>query len=205
MTSLRPELQTICQWIESGSRVLDLGCGDGTLLAWLQTHRNITGYGLEIDPDNVQACLNKKVNIIQADIDVGLSDFDDGSFDYVVMTQALQALHNPHETLSEMARVGCKSIVTFPNFGLWKHRLYLMVKGEMPVSKNLPAQWYDTQNIHLCTVNDFENFCKEQGLPISKRDFADYTHQSNGLMRRWPNMLAEVALYEITGQKHAKN
>ena len=204
MTPLRPELQKICGWIEPGSRVLDLGCGDGTLLEWLQTNRNITGYGLEIGPENVQACLTKKVNIIQADIDVGLSDFDDGSFDYVIMTQALQALQHPNKTLSEMVRVGCKSIITFPNFGLWKHRFYLTTKGRMPVSKNLPAQWYDTQNIHLCTVNDFEIFCKDEALSISKRDFVDYTHQPDSLMRLWPNLFGEVALYEINGQTHAK-
>ncbi|HIG79099.1 MAG TPA: methionine biosynthesis protein MetW, partial [Cycloclasticus sp.] len=159
MKALRPELQKICDWIEPGSRVLDLGCGDGALLHWLTEHRNITGYGVEIDPANVISCLKKNVNIIQADLDAGLTGFESGSFDYVIMTQALQALSRPDKTLSEMIRVGRQSVVTFPNFGLWKHRLYLSLKGRMPVSKALPAQWYDTQNIHLCTVNDFERFC----------------------------------------------
>ncbi|HIL92058.1 MAG TPA: methionine biosynthesis protein MetW [Cycloclasticus sp.] len=199
MNALRPELQKICDWIEPGSRVLDLGCGDGALLHWLTAHRNIRGYGVEIDQANVISCLKKDINIIQADLDAGLTDFEDGSFDYVIMTQALQALHRPDKTLSEMIRVGRQSIVTFPNFGLWKHRLYLSLKGQMPVSKALPAQWYDTQNIHLCTVNDFEQFCVEQGMTISKKDIVDYSHKPNALMKLWPNLFGEVALYQING------
>jgi methionine biosynthesis protein MetW len=200
MKALRPELQKICDWIEPGSRVLDLGCGDGALLHWLTEHRNITGYGVEIDQANVISCLKKNVNIIQADLDAGLTDFESGSFDYVIMTQALQALSRPDKTLSEMIRVGRQSIVTFPNFGLWKHRLYLSLKGRMPVSKALPAQWYDTQNIHLCTVNDFERFCVEQGMVIAKKDIVDYSHKPNALMKLWPNLFGEVALYQINGK-----
>jgi methionine biosynthesis protein MetW len=200
MKALRPELQKICDWIEPGSRVLDLGCGDGALLHWLTEHRNITGYGVEIDPANVISCLKKNVNIIQADLDAWLTGFESGSFDYVIMTQALQALSRPDKTLSEMIRVGRQSVVTFPNFGLWKHRLYLSLKGRMPVSKALPAQWYDTQNIHLCTVNDFERFCVEQGMVIAKKDIVDYSHKPNGLMKLWPNLFGEVALYQINGK-----
>ncbi len=200
MSELRVELQRICEWIEPGSRVLDLGCGDGSLLEWLQKNRNISGYGVDINPENVLSCLKKKVNIIQADLDAGLTDFEDGSFDYVIMTQALQALQFPHQTLAEMVRVGRKSIVTFPNFGLWKHRVYLAMKGRMPVSKALPAQWYDTQNIHLCTVKDFEQFCKQKALHIAKRDIVDYEHRSDALMKLWPNLFGEVALYQINGK-----
>lgn len=132
MSELRPELEKICDWVEPGSRVLDLGCGDGALLDWLQRNRQVTGYGVEIDQQNVLSCLKKNVNIIQTDLDAGLTDFADGSFDYVIMTQALQALHRPDKTLEEMLRVGRKSIVTFPNFGLWRCRLYLSLKGRMP-------------------------------------------------------------------------
>jgi methionine biosynthesis protein MetW len=133
-------------------------------------------------------------------LDAGLTGFESGSFDYVIMTQALQALSRPDKTLSEMIRVGRQSVVTFPNFGLWKHRLYLSLKGRMPVSKALPAQWYDTQNIHLCTVNDFERFCVEQGMVIAKKDIVDYSHKPNGLMKLWPNLFGEVALYQINGK-----
>ncbi len=197
MNMLRPELQKICQWIEPGSRILDLGCGDGSLLEWLKNNRDTTGYGVEINQANVLSCLQKNINIIQADLDAGLTDFRDDSFDYVIMTQALQALQRPDKTLHEMMRVGKKCIVTFPNFGLWRHRLYLSTKGRMPVSKALPAQWYDTSNIHLCTIDDFESFCKQYDMNISKKDFVDYDHKPVALMKLWPNLFSEIALYQL--------
>jgi len=203
VSELRPELQKICEWIEPGSRVLDLGCGDGALLDWLQKNRQVTGYGVEINQQDVLSCLKKNINIIQTDLDAGLTDFADASFDYVIMTQALQALHRPDKTLDEMLRVGRKSIVTFPNFGLWKCRLYLSINGRMPVSKALPAQWYDTKNIHLCTVNDFENFCEKRSMTISKRGIADYNHRPSALMKLWPNLFGEVALYQLDEKKNA--
>jgi methionine biosynthesis protein MetW len=197
MNALRADLQKICDWVEPGSRVLDLACGDGALLAWLRDNRGATGYGVEIDADNVQACLEKDVNIIQADLDAGLTDFDDDSFDYVVMSQALQALQFPDQTLMEMMRVGRQSVVTFPNFGLWKHRLHLLFSGTMPVSKALPAQWYNTRNIHLCTVRDFERFCEQRSINIARHGIVDYAHQDNKLMKALPNLFGEVALYQI--------
>ncbi len=200
MSGLRPELQKIFGWVKPGSRVLDLGCGDGALLESLQSSRGVKGYGVEIDPANVLSCLKKNINILQLDLDEGLTEFADNSFDYVIMTQALQALQCPDKTLREMVRVGRECIITFPNFGLWKHRVYLSTKGRMPVSKALPAQWYDTQNIHLCTIKDFETFCKEHSMLISKKDIVDYEHRSDTLMRLWPNLFGEVALYQINGE-----
>lgn len=200
MSALRSDLKKISSWIKPGSKVLDLGCGDGALLASLQKERQVTGYGIEISSQQVISCLKKGVNIIQADIGAGLADFDENSFDYVVMTQALQALQNPDDILKEMLRVGEQSIVTFPNFGLWKHRLQLGLGGKMPVSKALPAQWYETENIHLCTVNDFEAFCSQQQIAVLQRDIVDYEHKADWLMRLWPNLFGELALYRIKAE-----
>lgn len=195
--SLRPDLEIISRWIEPGSRVLDLGCGKGELLAWLKTNRQVTGYGIEIDPDRVLQCIRNDVCVIQADLDAGLADFDDDSFDYVVMTQTLQAMQYPHKTLSEMLRVGRQGIVTFPNFGHWRPRFYLTLRGRMPVSKALPAQWYDTKNIHLCTFKDFEAHCQERNIRILHRDILDHSHHTHSFMRLWPNLLGELALYRF--------
>jgi len=197
MSELRPDLAIIAEWIQPGSRVLDLGCGSGQLLSLLREERQVTGYGIEIDPDRVLSCIQKNINVIQADLDAGLADFDDDSFDYVVMTQTLQAMQFPHKTLSEMLRVGRQGIVTFPNFGHWRHRVYLGFKGRMPVSKALPSQWFDTQNIHLCTFDDFEAHCKGRNITILQRDIVDHDHQSNILMRWWPNLMGELALYRF--------
>jgi len=201
MIMLRSDLEKISSWIKPGSRVLDLGCGDGTLLEFLQKERQVSGYGIEISTKQVICCLEKGVNIIQADIDAGLADFDENSFDYVIMTQALQALQRPDQTLKEMLRVGEQSIVTFPNFGLWRHRLQLATGGKMPVSKALPAQWYETENIHLCTVDDFDAFCGQQDISVLQRDIVDYDHKADWLMRLWPNLFGELALYRIKNRR----
>lgn len=197
MTELRPDLAIISEWIEPGSRVLDLGCGDGTLLKYLQEHRNVTGYGLEIDPDNVLACIKNNVDVIQTDLDAGLSDFDEDSFDYVVMTHTLQAVSYPHRLVKEMLRIGRQGIVTFPNFGHWRVRTQLLLKGRMPVSNALPHAWYDTPNIRLCTVKDFEELCKTQGIRILERQVLDHTHRQRALARLLPNLLGEIAMYRF--------
>lgn len=191
---LRPDLELICDWIQPQSRILDLGCGDGALLAHLAKTRGVRGYGLEIDPDNVVQCIASGVNVIQADIDAGLPEFESGSFDHVVMTHALQALQHPDEAIAEILRVGRSGIVTFPNFGHWRVRAAL-ARGGMPITPALPSRWYDTPNIHLCTIDDFEALCALRGWRIVDRRLLDRTHHQ-GLRHRFaPNLFTEVAMY----------
>ena len=197
MSELRADLAIISEWIAPGARVLDLGCGDGTLLKYLQDNRQVSGYGLEIDPANVVACIRNKVDVIQTDLDAGLSDFDPESFDYVVMTQTLQAVLYPHKLLQEMLRIGRQGIVTFPNFGNWRPRLHLALRGRMPISGALPHTWYETPNIHLCTLKDFEGLCRDLNINILQRHVLDHTHRRQRLSRVMPNLLGEVAMYRF--------
>ncbi len=196
--SLRADLQIIQKWIQPGSRVLDLGCGEGELLHYLQHNRQVRGYGLEIDPDNINACIARGVNVIDKNLDHGLDNFEDRSFDTVVMTQALQAVHYPDRILEDMLRIGREAILTFPNFGHWRCRLYLGTKGRMPVSEFMPYTWYNTPNIHFCTFKDFEKLCHERSVRILDRLVVDQTHRSSRLSAMWPNLLGEVAIYRVT-------
>lgn len=195
--SLRPDLEIISRWIKPGSRVLDLGCGDGTLLQYLQENHQTTGYGLEIDPDNIAKCIQAGINVIQTDLNVGLSDFDKESFDYVIMTQTLQAIQRPDLLLNEILRIGREGIVTFPNFGHWAARLQLALGGHMPVSRTLPNYWFNTPNIHLCTIRDFETLCYQQDIHILQRSVVNYAHRSTLATRLFPNLLGEIALYRF--------
>jgi methionine biosynthesis protein MetW len=194
--NLREEQALIARWIEPGSRVLDLGCGDGSLLAHLRLERNVTSYGIEIDSENIVQCIASGVNVIHSDLDRGLLDFDDNSFDYVVMTQTLQAVHFPNRLLREMLRVGRQGIVTFPNFGHWKCRLQVL-RGRMPVTRHLPHTWYNTPNIHMCTVRDFEDLCSEEHIEILQHEAVDTAHRSAIAMRLLPNLFSEIALYRF--------
>ncbi|MFZ3321768.1 MAG: methionine biosynthesis protein MetW [Usitatibacter sp.] len=161
----RYDYELIGSWIPERARVLDLGCGDGVLLAGLTATHGVAGYGIEIDAANVLASVKNGVNVVQADIETGLANFGDNSFDFVILSQTLQAMRNAGSVLNEMLRVGREGIVTFPNFGYWRHRLDIL-RGHMPVSKTLPYSWYDTPNIHLCTVKDFEGLCVKVGAEI---------------------------------------
>ncbi|CBL43757.1 Methionine biosynthesis protein [gamma proteobacterium HdN1] len=194
---MRSELQLIQQWIHTGASVLDLGCGDGTLLAHLIATRNVLGYGLEINHDKIVECLNKGVNVIQQDLDQGLANIGNQSFDVVVMTQALQAVTYPEMVLDDMLRVGKECIVTFPNFGHWRNRLYLGLLGRMPMSRAIPYNWYDTPNIHLCTFRDFEAFCHKRDIRILHRTVVDMEYENGTAMRILPNLFGETAIYHI--------
>ncbi|MEO5573112.1 MAG: methionine biosynthesis protein MetW, partial [Gammaproteobacteria bacterium] len=154
-------------------------------------------YGLEIDSANIVKCIKAGVNVIQTDLDAGLSDFDANSFDYVIMSQTLQAVYYPERLLDEMLRVGRKGIVTFPNFGHWQCRLQLALGGHMPVSRTLPSEWYNTPNIHLCTLQDFERLCRSKGIAILERTVVDHAHRGTLGMRLLPNLLGEIALYRF--------
>ncbi len=165
---LRQDLALIAQWIGDGTRVLDLGCGDGILLEHLRTARRCHGYGVEIADESVLACARRGVNVIQADLESGLRMFADDMFETVVLSQTLQAMHHVEAILREMGRVGRRGIVSFPNFGHWRHAVSLL-GGRMPVTPEIPYQWYDTPNIHLCTPKDFEVLAARLGLRITDR------------------------------------
>ena len=196
--NLRPDLAIIQQWIKPDSQVLDLGCGEGALLKHLQQQKNVRGYGLEINPDKITRCIQNGVNVIEQNLDTGLGNFKDNSLDTVVMAQALQAVQRPDELVDEMLRIGNQAIVTFPNFGYWRTRLYLLLKGRMPMSESLPYNWYDTPNIHLCTFKDFEQLCKSKGIRILNRTVVDDQHNEHWSIRLWPSLLGETAVYHIS-------
>lgn len=195
---MRADLEIINEWIAPGSRVLDLGCGEGELLAHLKSEKGVTGYGLEIDHDNLTTCIEKGVSVIEKDIDDGLASIGNDSFDTVVMTQALQSMHRPDLIVDEMLRIGRECIVTFPNFAHWRARGYLAFRGKMPVSKFLPYTWYNTPNIHFCTFKDFEQLCVDRNIEILERTVVDHQHRHHWWIKLWPNMLGEIAIYRIT-------
>ena len=198
LTPLRPDMDIIQQWVQPNSQVLDLGCGEGLLLQYLQQQKNVRGYGLEIDHDNITRCIENGVNVIEQNLNTGLSNFKDNSTDTVIMTQALQAVQRPDILVDEMLRIGNQAIVTFPNFGYWRTRLYLMLKGRMPMSETLPYHWFDTPNIHLCTFKDFEYLCRQKGIQILNRTVVDGQHQEHWRIGLWPAMLGEIAVYHIS-------
>lgn len=194
---LRTDLTLISKWITENSHVLDLGCGDGTLLVHLRDVRSVTGYGVEIDDNNIVSCVKARINVIHTDLNHGLPDFSDDSFDYVVMTQAIQTILQPDILLMEMLRVGRQGIVTFPNFGHWRARLSLFFGGVMPISRALPSKWYETGNIHLCTLQDFEELCYQLDIEVLQRAVVDTKHCTSWFMRLLPNVFGEIALYRL--------
>jgi methionine biosynthesis protein MetW len=188
----RADFAAIAQWVKPGARVLDLGCGDGALFKYLKRERDISGYGVEIDDANVLACVNNGVNVVQRNLERGLQEFDDQSFDYVILSQTLQAMRNGERIIREMLRVGREGILTFPNFGYWRNRVHVL-RGRMPLSENLPYQWFDTPNIHLCTLDDFERFCGERRIRILERKVLT----GGGPVNVMPNLLGALAIYHF--------
>lgn len=193
---MRADLEIITGWVAEGARVLDLGCGDGGLLRHLWESRRAPGYGVEIDDSLVIECLKNDVNVLQMDLESGLSVFPDRSFDCVVLSQTLQAVRHTEDILREMLRVGRDVIVSFPNFGHWAARFQVAL-GRMPVSASLPHQWYDTPNVHLCTLADFEDLCAKTGATILER----HVLQNGRPVRFLPNLLGSVALYRCTAAR----
>ncbi len=193
----RPDFAIIADWIDKGSRVLDLGCGDGTLLSYLRRNKEVSGYGIEIDDEDITESIRNGINVIHMDLNEGLPEFDEDSFDFVVLSLTLQAMQRPDLVLREMMRVGTEGIVTFPNFGHWRSRLQLAFEGRMPVTAALPNQWYNTPNIHLCTIRDFEDLCAHLGFRILERRAVDHVHKSSFGLRMLPNLLGQTALYRF--------
>lgn len=192
LTSTRPDFAAIAAWIPQGASVLDLGCGDGSLLQYLKREREVRGYGVEISDAGIAACIQNGVNVIQNDLDSGLKDFESNSFDYVILSQTLQATRHTEPLIQEILRVGREGIVSFPNFGYWQARLNVL-RGHMPVSNELPYQWYDTPNVHLCTLSDFESFCSDHHVHILERRVMTGNSEVNLL----PNLFGSTAVYRF--------
>ena len=165
---MKQEFKIISDFIEKKTRVLDVGCGDGTLMEYLKTDKEIDIRGIEISKNNSQKCVGKGLIVIEGDAEKDLTQFPNGSFDFVILSQTLQAFLNPETVIQELLRIGKKAIVTVPNFGFWKVRLHLLIKGTMPITKNLPDEWYNTPNLHMCTIKDFYNFCHDRGIKLNK-------------------------------------
>ena len=176
--------------------MLDLGCGDGSLLAYLKKTRNISGYGVEIDPANIVACVDNGINVVQCDLESDLSMFGNASFDHVILSQTLQAMRHTEGIVSEMLRVGREGIVTFPNFGYWRYRLQVL-RGRMPMGENLSYQWYETPNVHLCTIADFETFCRHHHVRVLERLVLSSGRRVDTL----PNLLGMLAVYRFEQQR----
>jgi methionine biosynthesis protein MetW len=189
----RPDFDVIAGWVQPGERVLDLGCGDGSLLRRLIETRGVRGWGVEIDDGRVLAAIANGINVIQGNLEGGLTGFKDRAFEHVILSQTLQAMRHTEAIVMEMLRVGREAVVSFPNFGYWKHRADIL-NGRMPVSDRLPYQWYDTPNIHLCTIADFDEFCARRNIVIRERKVFDEGRE----ILEEQNFLGSLAVYRIS-------
>jgi methionine biosynthesis protein MetW len=196
---MKQEFKIISDLIEKNTRVLDVGCGDGILMEYLKYNKEIDIRGIEISKDNVQKCLSKGLTVIEGDAEKDLLQFPNSSFDFVILSQTLQAFLNPEIVIKELLRVGKKAIVTIPNFGFWKVRLHLLIKGTMPVTKNLPDEWYNTPNLHMCTIKDFYNFCENRRIKLdnSLALHNEKISSINKLNLNIKNLSAELGIFLI--------
>jgi len=187
----RPDFAVIGEIIQPGTRVLDLGCGEGELLAWLIANKRVLARGVEISSGQVRRAIARGVSVYQGDINEGLADYPDKAFDYVILSQTLQETRSPLKVLQEMLRVGRRAIVSFPNFGHWSVRLGMLLTGQAPRTRMFPYNWYSSPNIHFLSINDFEDFCREHQFPIERRYFLAGSQR----IRSFPNLMAQTALF----------
>jgi methionine biosynthesis protein MetW len=200
---IRPDLQVIADMINPDTRLLDVGCGDGALLDHLASFKQVDGRGIELSTEGVNACVSSGLSVIQGDAETDLKDYPNQAFDYVVLSQTLQAMAAPKEVLADMLRIGERAIVSFPNFAYWRLRWQILTRGRMPVSRTIAFQWYDTPNIHFCTIKDFVILCEEMGITIERSIALD----RNGAKRRvrsamfFANLFGEQAVFLLSKQK----
>ena len=192
--TLRPDLAVIASHVPEGARVLDVGCGDGALMAVLRDERGVDARGLELDPVDVARCVSRGLSVIQGDADRDLADYPDGAYDFAILSQTLQTARRPDLMLDQLLRVGRKAFVSFPNFGYWRARKYLLLHGRMPMSRHLPVSWYETDNIHHLTVADFEALLADKGVQVEKSWFFTADREVGAAGANWR---AEYALYLV--------
>ena len=196
---MKKEFQIISELIENNTRVLDVGCGDGILMKHLKDNKNVDTRGMEISKNNVQICISKGLPVIEGNAEIDLHQFPNLSFDYVILSQTLQAFYKPEKVIDDLLRVANKAIVTIPNFGYWKVRLHLLLKGTMPITKNLPDEWYNTPNLHMCTIKDFYNFCSKKNIELYKSIAlnGEKTSQINKINLNIKNLYSELGIFLI--------
>ncbi len=190
---LRPDLAAVAAAVPAGARVLDIGCGDGQLLAWLRDTKGVEGRGIELDASDVAAAVGRGLAVVQGDADTDLADYPDAAFDVVILSNTLQAMQRPADVLAQLVRIGRSAIVSFPNFGHWRVRLGLALSGRMPVTRSLPVSWHETPNIHFCTIADFEALAVEMGLTVERRAGLHSGQQ----VAIWPNLLADTGVFVL--------